>query len=223
MWLDNFKGPFFDIAVSSVWSRLMIIHSIAVFISFVVFFSSWIFIWFFSMISISLLNFTFCLCVIFLILLNCLSVIRAGFLHVLTSCLQKLDFTVIRNLHRELGKGLGRDVGGVHGAMRVPVCQLGWSAGEWSLAVWGQTPDIVIRIHVPLICPIFSPSCCSPSYSLTSSCVTHDLVLWVREERNGPRWQYSAQLECSLKCSCFSLWEKLQAEGCSPGSNLYCL
>lgn len=84
------------------------------------------------MISISLLNFTFCFCVIFLILLNCLSVIQADFLHVLTSCLQKLYFTVIRNLHRELAKGLGRDVGRVHGAyllvrviyllVRVPIC-----------------------------------------------------------------------------------------------------
>ena len=47
--------------------------SIAFFLSFIVFFISRLSVWFFFMISISLLKFSFCFCIVFLISLNCIS------------------------------------------------------------------------------------------------------------------------------------------------------
>ena len=57
----------------SAWSNLMLTPCIALFISSTAFFSSRISVWFFFMISVSLLNFSFYLCIVFLILLTCLS------------------------------------------------------------------------------------------------------------------------------------------------------
>lgn len=60
--------------LSCDWSNLMLMFPIVFFILFVIFFSSQISVWFFFMIPSSLLNFSFCSCIVFLILWNYLCV-----------------------------------------------------------------------------------------------------------------------------------------------------
>lgn len=52
----------------------------------------------------------------------------------------------------------------------------------------------VNRIHILWKCSVLSPGCCSPTCSVIPSCAAHDLVFWMRQERNGDFWQCPAQL-----------------------------
>ena len=68
-------------------SKTMLMLSIAFFISFIVFFTARISVSFFSLISISLLNFLFCSGIVFLISLNCLSVSSCSLLYFLKTAI----------------------------------------------------------------------------------------------------------------------------------------
>ena len=75
LWLDNFKWIIIEYTDSSTWLSLLLKHSVAfVFLSFMdVFFSSKI-VWFFLYVFYFSWN-LFCSCIVFLILLDCLSVL----------------------------------------------------------------------------------------------------------------------------------------------------
>lgn len=57
---------------------------------------------------------------------------------------------------------------------------------------------------------------------LSLSCVAQNSLFWVGEERNGPLWQHSAQLEEPLLThhSNFSWWERSEAAKVSLDTEL---
>ena len=82
--LSSFKFPIFQLTDSSVWSTLILMLSIAAFILFVDLFSSRISVWFFFNDFYLFIKFLiFCGCIVYLILLNCLSVFSCNSLSLL--------------------------------------------------------------------------------------------------------------------------------------------
>lgn len=84
-WLDCFKTHSSSLKILSSAGSSILLKLSVLFISLVEFFSSTIYVCFFSIICISLINFSFILWIVFLILLHCVSVYSCIFLSFLES------------------------------------------------------------------------------------------------------------------------------------------